>query len=141
MPECGATEDECDFLATHTRWQNWYGQRIELNAMDSAQFIEWLEARLEEAGVEKVIRGAEVLAAYKRAVRRARVQQMINEMLEEDEEEESIVVPGGLVDTARERITGTTHRHRATPEQFWISPEPPRSAARERVSLSRARNV
>ena len=66
LRECGATEDECDYLVG--------GERIELNAMDSGQFIEWLEQCLDEAGVEKVIPEADVLeTAYRRAVKRARV--------------------------------------------------------------------
>ena len=106
LRECGATEDECDYLVKEGRWRSYHGQRVELNAMDSAQFIEWLELRLEKAGVEKVIPDAEILAtAYRRAVRRARVQQKIDEILEEDEE--SVDVPDHLTETTRERITGT----------------------------------
>ena len=69
LRECGATEAECDFLVEEGHWRSWTGQRIELNAMDSAQFIEWLERCLTQAGVTKVVPEAEVLAtAYRRAV-------------------------------------------------------------------------
>ena len=98
LRECGATEDECDYLVA--------GERIELNAMDSAQFIEWLEERLDEAGVTKVVPEADVVTtAYRRAVKRARVQQTINEIL--DEEEAVVEVPENLKETIRDRITGT----------------------------------
>ena len=36
-----ATEDECDFLVEQEYLGSWTGKRIELNAMDSAQFIGW----------------------------------------------------------------------------------------------------
>ena len=49
----GATPDELMFIAG--------GQRVELNAMASDQFIAWLETGLREHGVEKVIPPAEVI--------------------------------------------------------------------------------
>ena len=98
LRECGATEDECDYLVG--------GERIELNAMDSAQFVEWLEERLDETGVKKVIPKADILAtAYRRAVKRARVQQTIEEIIAGDEED--IDVPDDLQEIIRERVSGT----------------------------------
>ncbi len=106
LRECGATEAECDFLVEEGRWRSWTGQRIELNAMDSAQFIEWLERCLTKAGVTKVLPERAVLAAaYRRAVKRARVQRTIEEILEEDDA--PINVPETLQEMTRERITGT----------------------------------
>ncbi len=99
LRECGATEDECDYLVG--------GERIELNAMDSGQFIEWLEQCLDEAGVEKVIPEADVLeTAYRRAVKRARVQKTIDEILAA-KEDEAITVPKSLHATTKEQIIGT----------------------------------
>jgi hypothetical protein len=48
----GATSAEIQTLLTH---------RVELNAFPSDQFIEWIEGKLEEHGVEKVIPSDEVL--------------------------------------------------------------------------------
>lgn len=63
----GATADEIDFLAG----DGFSGRRVELNALVGRQFIDWLESRLESAGVEKVVPGDDVLeAAYRRAYRR-----------------------------------------------------------------------
>ena len=108
LRECGATEDECDYLVG--------GERIELNAMDSGQFIEWLEQCLDEAGVEKVIPEADVLeTAYRRAVKRARVQKTIDEILAA-EEDEAITVPKNLHATTKEQITGTAD---AWDEAIW----------------------
>jgi hypothetical protein len=60
----GATEEEAAFMAG-SRWE---GERIELNAMPSDVFIQWLERKLNEAGVKKVVPDEKVLAAaYKRA--------------------------------------------------------------------------
>jgi hypothetical protein len=45
------------------------GQRIELNAMTSAQFIDWLEQKLDEHDVKKVVPNRDTLeAAYQSAI-------------------------------------------------------------------------
>jgi len=49
--ERGATAEEAAFLAGSGR----RGQRIELNAMDSQQLIDWLERKFREHGVTKVV--------------------------------------------------------------------------------------
>ena len=67
----GTTEEECDFLVRQRGLGGWTGQRVELNAMTSDQFIAWLEAKLMAVGVQKVVPDQETLAkAYRRAVRR-----------------------------------------------------------------------
>ena len=54
----GATEEEIKFLLTH---------RVELNAFTSDAMVEWITAKLEQHGVEKVIPDEAVLAeAYRR---------------------------------------------------------------------------
>lgn len=54
----GATEEEIKFLLTH---------RVELNAFTSDALVEWITAKLEQHGVEKVIPDEAVLAeAYRR---------------------------------------------------------------------------
>jgi len=63
----GATEEEIEILCG----PHHYGpcERVELNAMTSDQFIEWLESKLEEHGVEKVVPDGDVLcSAYRRAL-------------------------------------------------------------------------
>ena len=65
LRECGATDEECDFIIGDGK----KGTRIELNAMDSAQFVEWLERKFAEHGVAKVVPDKATLdAAYKRAI-------------------------------------------------------------------------
>jgi len=63
----GATEEEIEILCG----PHHYGpcERVELNAMTSDQFIAWLEGKLEEHGVEKIIPDRDVLcSAYRRAL-------------------------------------------------------------------------
>jgi hypothetical protein len=74
----GATEDEIGFLLAND------GQRVELNAFTSDQFLAWLERKLTEAGVTKLIPDDEML---KDAYRRAIFIHTINEKLDEFHEE------------------------------------------------------
>ncbi len=68
----GATPEEIDFLIG--------GQRVELNALPSDQFIEWLETKIEAAGVKKVVPTTEMLGV---AYRRAATIHYINEQIED----------------------------------------------------------
>jgi Protein of unknown function C-terminus (DUF2399) len=110
LRRCGASEEECAFLvhardepraereandawdededawdedeSTARRKPRWHGERIELNAMDSQQFLDWLEEKLESAGVEKVIPDAQTLAvAYQHLRRVAHVEQTLDAAL------------------------------------------------------------
>lgn len=73
------TRDEIDFLVeSQVDFKKWRGKRVELNAMRSDQFVRWLEGKLDEHGVTKVIpekttledawRRAQVLAKVNAAV-------------------------------------------------------------------------
>src|SRR5207245_11304797 len=82
LSEYGATEDEANFLAgeraTHQKEGKeivvWEGERIELNAMTSDQFVDWLQRKLEENGVTKVVPDEATLApAWQRADRISRI--------------------------------------------------------------------
>lgn len=66
----GATLDELEFLVSGESNGQWIGRRVELNAMDSATFILWLEEKLKEHSVEKHIPDeADLRAAWQRAWR------------------------------------------------------------------------
>ena len=107
LRSCGADEAECAFLVQgqHDR-DHWYGDRIELNAMDSQQFLDWLERKLQDAGVEKVVPEEDALAvAYRHLQRVARLQQALDAVMAE--EGNVAAVPEALVAKIRERITGT----------------------------------
>jgi len=61
----GATEDEIKILYQGSG----SGERVELNAMTSDQFIEWLERKLIEHRIKKLVPDNDTLvAAYRRAV-------------------------------------------------------------------------
>jgi hypothetical protein len=84
LGKCGATEDECDFLVQDGWPRHWAGERVELNAMTSPQFIEWLEQKLAEVGVQKVVPQEDVLAqAYRRAQCIEAVQQAVDEAVQQ----------------------------------------------------------
>jgi hypothetical protein len=107
MIESGATAEEAAFLCG----DGLEGQRIELNAMDSQQFIDWLEEKLQEAGVTKVVPEIETLnAAYRRAVLVARANQKLAEVQAEwnTNGHSQVAIPGDLAKQIRELITGTS---------------------------------
>jgi DNA topoisomerase VI subunit B len=110
LRECGATEEECDYLIHGRDYTGgWRGQRVELNAMLSAQrFIDWLEAKLQAHGVKKVIPDDATLAkAYRRAVRQARVQQAIDDAIANLPPAHEISVPDGLAERIGEKLKGS----------------------------------
>jgi hypothetical protein len=106
LRKCGATEEECAFLVRRENGQ-WMGDRVELNAMTSSQFITWLEGKLAAEGVEKVVPDADTLAkAYRRAVRKAKLQKAMDALCAELDAEPDAPVPEDLSDQVRAAITG-----------------------------------
>jgi hypothetical protein len=76
LKENGATAEEIAFLYRGSR----HGQRVELNAFTSDQFVKWLDSKLAEHGVEKVIPDEKILEqAYRRAAAIHRYQKMIDD--------------------------------------------------------------
>jgi hypothetical protein len=103
---CGATDAECAFLVRREGSQ-WVGDRVELNAMRSDQFIAWLEGKLAEVGVTKVVPDAETLArAYRLAWRKSTLQRAIDDALAEIDESPDVPVPDDLAEQIRAKITG-----------------------------------
>ena len=69
LAESGATEDEQAFLVSGGGPGRWVGRRVELNALTSDQLVAFLEGKLRQHGVGKVVPDRETLdAAYRRAV-------------------------------------------------------------------------
>ncbi|MBI1789589.1 MAG: hypothetical protein HYR60_18810 [Acidobacteria bacterium] len=80
LEENGATVEEIAFLHRGSR----HGKRVELNAFTSDQFVAWLDSKLVEHGVEKVIPDDGILEqAYRRAAAIRRYQKIIDEAGEE----------------------------------------------------------
>ena len=98
----GATEDEIEFLMT---------RRVELNAFTSNDFIEWIESKLAEHGVKKVVPDDETLQeAYRRAAQIAYVNGHIEEI--EDEAKvhaETITIPDDLGEQVRKGLKEHSH--------------------------------
>jgi DNA topoisomerase VI subunit B len=108
LRRCGATEDECHFLVRQGTDGGWTGERVELNAMTSDQFIAWLERKLAEVGVQKVIPDQPALEiAYRRAVRHKRVQAAIADALAYIDEDEEIAIPSELKARIQEKLNGS----------------------------------
>ena len=93
----GATEAEVAMLVQEGGWRGgWFGERVELNAMTADQFVEWLERKLEAAGVGKLVPPKETLAqAYRRATYLQRLQQHAVALRDEIAEQE-VPVPADL---------------------------------------------
>ena len=107
----GATEEECAFLVRGrdpgTGW--WRGERVELNAMSSPQMIAWLEGKLREHGVEKLIPDEATLAkVYRHQVLCWQLQQAVDAAAAALPAPASVPVPENLGAHVRERITDTT---------------------------------
>ena len=101
----GADDDEIDFLLS--------GRRVELNAMTSDQFVIFIEEKLEEHGVAKVIPDEELLAEAYRLFRRGqRIEKIIEEALAEDAAESDDEAPGDLADRVRDYLA-------QNPKQRW----------------------
>lgn len=74
------------------RWSEWLqSNRVELNAMSTPAFIEWLEMKLEEHGVGKVIPNQEVLAStFEFSAQQAIRARVMNKILEQNQFEEQV---------------------------------------------------
>jgi hypothetical protein len=84
----GATPEEIEFLLT---------RRVELNAMSSDQLVAFIERKLAEHGIAKVIPGKERLTeAYKLFAHSARIKKIIDEALVTQEADETIGTPADL---------------------------------------------
>jgi hypothetical protein len=69
LQENGATAEEIAFLCSTSDGRGFSGRRVELNAFASDQLVAWIEAKLAEHGVTKVVPTQTDLAvAYRRAV-------------------------------------------------------------------------
>jgi hypothetical protein len=84
----GATQEEIAFLME--------GQRVELNAMASDQFVAFVERKLTEAGIAKMVPSKDQLeAAYRLFARSERIRTIVEEAIAADADAE-IAVPDDL---------------------------------------------
>jgi DNA topoisomerase VI subunit B len=105
----GATEDECHFLVRRRPSGGWTGQRVELNAMTSSQFVAFLERKLAEAGVQKMVpEKAPLESAYRQAVRLRRIERAVEETLRHADQDDPGPPPADLAERVQAMIEGTT---------------------------------
>jgi hypothetical protein len=102
----GATDDEIDFLVdSGGSYRGWWGQRVELNAMASDQFVDWIETKLTEAGVVKTVPDDETLtASYRQAFLFAEVRKRLDELAIDLDDD--LAVPDDLRQQIIERLAG-----------------------------------
>lgn len=98
----GATEDEIEFLMS---------RRVELNAFTSNDFIDWIESKLAEHGVKKIIPNDDTLEqAYRRAAQVTYVNGHIEEIEDAAKEHaEGVTVPDDLAEQVRKRLEEDAH--------------------------------
>ncbi len=102
LRQCGATEDEMDFLVQQRYYGSWSGERVELNAFTSEQFIDYLESKFAEHDVEKVVPDESTLAnAYRRALFRIEEEKLSAKLAEEMPATD---VPGDLEEAVRRHL-------------------------------------
>ncbi|GAG18830.1 unnamed protein product, partial [marine sediment metagenome] len=85
---------------------NYYGQRVELNAFASDDFIKWVESKLEEHGIKKIVPDEDTLKeAYARAVKVAVINRAIEDATEKAEKTaEKLTMPKTLTRMIRKRL-------------------------------------
>ena len=110
----GATQKEIKFLRGETAWGCYRGQRVELNAFTSDAFVEWLELKLEEQGVVKVIPDDATLeSAYRRALSIQQYREAVDEAAQEIQGRVAAVeIPESLRADLNERM-------KSDPSQPW----------------------
>ena len=98
----GATEDEIEFLMT---------RRVELNAFTSNDFIEWIESKLTEHGVKKVVPDDDRLEeAFRRAAKVSFFNGHIDDIEDAaDEHAENITIPDDLDEQVRKGLEEDSH--------------------------------
>jgi hypothetical protein len=111
----GATEAEIEFLSSERGWgYRAAGQRVETNAFTSDALIAWIEGKLKQRGIKKVVPDAATLElAYRRAVESNLLTRRLDEVrAAAHEEAQRIAVPPGLSKMVR-------HRQGAAPKLPW----------------------
>ena len=82
LKEGGATDEECNFLVEGGGPGTWHGHRVELNAMTSEQFVEFIRNKLDVLGIEKIVPDEGTLTkAYVKAYRRIELQKIIDKII------------------------------------------------------------
>jgi hypothetical protein len=104
--ENGATAEEVAFMFAD--WEKHPGclRRVELNALTSPQFVQFLDDKLQQHGIEKVVpQAAELATAYSLFIRNAKVEAVVEEAIDNmDDDDEEIEVPKDLEQQVRKYL-------------------------------------
>lgn len=116
LRECGATDAECAYLVREVTAHGWKGERVELNAMTSQQFLDFVEQKLAAHGVGKVVPDKKGLAdAYRQAWILAEGQAAAAEVISRLQRQ-SVPVPKDLSRQVDAAVRGTA---KAWDEVIW----------------------
>jgi hypothetical protein len=98
LRENGATEDEIAFMFADFDTKKHSARRVELNAMTSPQFIAFIERKLTEHGIKKIVPDDDLLSeTYKALAASRRLEEIIAEAIKDAEEEDNDI-PDDLAD-------------------------------------------
>ena len=108
----GASEEEIAFMFADWSETSRSLRRVELNALTSPQMVEFIERKLKENHIEKIVPDEESLAeAYRLFKRNAKIQEVVNQAIEEMEadddvadEEDETEVPADLEKLVRDYL-------------------------------------
>ena len=102
----GATPAEIEFLAGRSDGYHHYGQRVELNAFASDQLMKWIESKLEENAIDKLIPEQAVLEEhYRRECERQFIEKEIAKLRQAHAERfAQLEIPPGLSNLIREQL-------------------------------------
>ncbi|MEZ5577265.1 MAG: hypothetical protein R3F44_17215 [Candidatus Competibacteraceae bacterium] len=105
----GATPAEIAFLAGRSDGYHHYGQRVELNAFASDQLMAWIESKLEENKIDKLIPEQAILEEhYRRECERQFIDKEIARIRQENAERfAKLEIPPGLSDLILHELSRT----------------------------------
>ena len=123
--KAGATKDEAEILVQNYDYykEQWWGERVELNALTAPQLIEFLKKKFEEHGVKKVVPENEVLEEFYKATHKSNmmdsvvdtIQEIVNPYIthigteiDKIQQDVEITPPDNLQQMIKDSIDGTT---------------------------------
>ena len=107
LRENGATDEEIEFLYRGRHGDTYYGERVELNAFMSNDFVEWIEDKLRTHGIKKVMPNSEGIleAAYRREYTRQWFNKKSVDIAEEaNEKADEAVLPDDLTKILKDAL-------------------------------------
>jgi DNA topoisomerase VI subunit B len=109
----GASPEEIAFLCDGKDWQGYHGKRVELNAFMSDEFVSWLELKLKQHGLKKIIpRNSVLQKEYRRQATIARLQAILDHARAEVSKEAAKLKPPREL---RQTVTYILSRNPALP--------------------------